>query len=357
MTDQALLLLSLPLLAPLILIRVLLYVASFICLSLICLLCTAGLPKLDPDSNAFPPLTGLRRGVMVVASRFFTRIMLLCFGVWPGMLSVSGTPDPAASVWAVAPHTGLIDALVFLQSSVPRPVMLKPYSTIPFIKNILQATGALLVPVATATKGMATDNAASTPTVKKRLSVKEIRESFGANPTSPSGKSEDHPDFKENDGAPKPKKTAVVLEAILEHKASHTPGAPPVCLLPEGTTHSGLSILTFFHGAFEGGYPVQLVAIKCPFKYYNLVAFLGSVGEHFCKLIAAPWLFVEISFLPTLVPTEEEKKDSMIMAERAREQFSLLSGLPLNSIGARELRKEAKEKAAAAKGKKLGAAA
>ena len=60
---------------------------------------------------------------------------------------------------------------------------------------------------------------------------------------------------------------------------------------------------------------------------------------------------ITIDYLPPRVPTPEEVLDGQLMAEAVRVQMAAFSGLPLHTLGARELRKEMKEKAEAARAK------
>ena len=58
-------------------------------------------------------------------------------------------------------------------------------------------------------------------------------------------------------------------------------------------------------------------------------------------LLLAPWVAMEVCFLPTYAPSEQERADPAAMAEAVRVRMAAALGLPLHGIGARELRKEA----------------
>jgi hypothetical protein len=49
------------------------------------------------------------------------------------MLKIEGAPDPDAPVWVAAPHTGIVDAYLFLALGVPRPVMIASYAKLPVL--------------------------------------------------------------------------------------------------------------------------------------------------------------------------------------------------------------------------------
>ena len=107
---------------------------------------------------------------------------------------------------AAAPHAGAVDGFVFLCLGFPRPVILQPYSKIPVVKQILQASGALLVPVQSATKGM---------------KDKAVGAGSGGSGSSGGGTSQ----------------TKATSETILHHKRTYDPkadGAAPIVLLAEG---------------------------------------------------------------------------------------------------------------------------
>eukprot|EP00962_Isochrysis_galbana_P030473 scaffold9890_cov91-Isochrysis_galbana.AAC.1 len=56
---------------------------------------------------------------------------------WPGMLRVSGFPDPDAPVWVCAPHTGIADPYLFLALGAPRPVMIASYAKLPVLGALM----------------------------------------------------------------------------------------------------------------------------------------------------------------------------------------------------------------------------
>lgn len=312
---KVVLVLSLPLLAMLAVLRALLFISMMIMLFFVCGIATLGLP--DHVGGSFAPLTGVRRSVSRVLVMAVGRVILMCFGCWPGMLTVRGTWDPTCPVCAAAPHYGAADAFVFTWLGFPRPVILEPYSKIPVVKQILQSCGALLVPIASSTKGMKTTGDSA----------------------SASG----------GGGGEKPKglTTNATREAILRHKKEFDPsvdGAAPIVLFSEGITHSGCALLPLFKGAFEGGTAVQPIVVRYHHTHHNAAAFLNfSLGTHFSRLLTTPWMAISVDYLPTHQPTPQEAADGAIMAETVRAQMSRFSGLPMHRLGARELRKELSE--------------
>ena len=90
---------------------------------------------------------------------------------------------------------------------------------------------------------------------------------------------------------------------------------------------------------------------------FNAHAFLDGLAEHFGRLLATPWLRIEVEYLPTHVPTPAEAASGQTLAEAVRVEMGAASGLPLHTLGARELRKEMKAAAEVAKAKAAAKAA
>jgi len=316
--QRLLLLPFLPWLGILFFFRMCIFVCAVIALAAVCALSLVGRP--EASTANFEPLRGVRRYLTKIAAWFLGRIMLLTFGVWPGMLSVRGKWDPTCPVMVAAPHAGSVDGFIFFVLDLPRPVILEPYSKIPFVRQILQACGALLVPLARS------DAKQQAPTEKDKGSSSL---------------------------------TNVVREKITGHKRSFVPApdAAPICVFSEGITHSGCAVLPFFPGAFEGGSPVQPVVVRYPFTHYNAHAFLTSLVNHFGRLFITPWMFIEVEYLPTVHPSADEASSGQLMADRVRAAIGAASGLPLHPLGARDLRKEMKKAEELAKAAKAAEAA
>jgi len=247
------------------------------------------------------PMGGPRRAIFMLGMRVLARLLLCTLGVLPGMLSVAGVPNPAASVWALAPHTGMLDGFLFMFIGFPRAVILEPYTKIPAVGAILRAGAALVVP----TPGKKPPPAAS------------------ADAPAP---------------AAADKKPPGVRQIIAEYKRGFTTGDVPIALLPEGTCTSGLQLVKFFEGSFEGGAPVQPVAIRCPFTYFNGAPFIESLPNHILRIFANPWCFCRVTFLPMHTPSAAEKDDAKLMAENVRKAMGAAVDLPLSEHGAKDLK-------------------
>ena len=83
----------------------------------------------------------------------------------------------------------------------------------------------------------------------------------------------------------------------------------------------------------------------------NAAFFASSLGSHITTLLTTPAQRLHVSYLPVYTPNAEEEADAELYASQVRAAMGEASGLPLSEYGARELRREMKEKASQAKGK------
>jgi lysophosphatidylcholine acyltransferase/lyso-PAF acetyltransferase len=101
-------------------------------------------------------------------------------------------------------------------------------------------------------------------------------------------------------------------------------------VFPEGTYTNGHSIIKFKSGAFAVGYPVTPVIcdfpVYTPFWNRKESSFLVQLFRITSRLITA----VDITILPTYIPSEEELADPKLYAEHVRRLISYHSGRPLS---------------------------
>ena len=243
--------------------------------------------------------------------------MLAC-GVWPGLVSVSGKADPEAPVFVVAPHTGLLDALVCLWLSCPRPVAKSAYARLPIVGTLFRALDGIVV---------------SVPSVdmSRQLKKNQVAAEEATAPDSIVGKGG----------------TAAVREAIRVHKQGWDPRlhAIPIAVAPEGTSTNGRCLIRFFPGAFDGKAPVQPMILRHRCSYFNAASLLSSVPAHVLRLLLVPAVRVHATLMPAISPSVEEAADAVAFAETVRQAMGGWSGLPLSSHSARTL---VQERAAAA---------
>ncbi|XP_077687315.1 lysophosphatidylcholine acyltransferase 2 isoform X1 [Eretmochelys imbricata] len=106
---------------------------------------------------------------------------------------------------------------------------------------------------------------------------------------------------------------------------------PQVLIFPEGTCTNRSCLITFKQGAFIPGVPVQPVLLRYPNKLDTVTwtwqgySFKQLCVMTFCQLFTR----IEIEFLPVHVPTEEEKKDPSLFANRVRNIMATALNLPV----------------------------
>ena len=121
---------------------------------------------------------------------------------------------------------------------------------------------------------------------------------------------------------------------------------PPLLVFPEGTTSSGRAVLRFKTGAFVAGEPVLPVAIK--FKAGPLnggwawrprptnarwCRGMSTEMTHLCRLLSRPLNRVEMTVLPPFSPTQAERADPALFAQRVREQIAGALGVSTEDCG------------------------
>ena len=324
---------------------------------------------------------GPLRFLLVPAYTLCGRLVLFSFGVWPGMISVKGKKLwHLCPVCVAAPHYGMLDAFFFMYHGLPRPMAIESYAKIPVVGALFAAANGIAVPVARATnkgsssaalpankggvassngssgatKENASMNTAGAPSPEKAPLVAEMsrgrdrhkslsKEEAGATivaPSKPAGGSS---------------ATQAVRAAIQETKRkwledlddAARKASKPILILPEGTTQAGQCLMKFFSGAFEGGGPIQPVLLQYPYSRYNLAFFEKGLPDHIGKLLLAPWVKIDVTYLPLCTPTADEAREPDRYAERVRREMAAASNLPLSPFGARDLRKQSQERSAA----------
>ena len=272
-----------------------------------------------------------------------TQLILLCFGVWPGLLTVRGRNEwSSVPITVAAPHLGLLEAFWMMAAGMPRPIALEPYTKIPVVGTIFRAAKGIAVPLPKA------DSVASKPmtppvAISRTRGARMSREENGLVPAK------EEPNPKRSGGSAA---TTAVRQAIARHKQTWAKGGEaaagkPIAIMPEGTTHNGHSLIKFFSGAFEGGGPVQPVVLSYPFSRINHAHFSGSLPHHLWMLFSAPWVRMDVRFLPVRHPSQEESANADLYAENVRQEMARAGGLPLSKYSAKDLRNELREKAEA----------
>lgn len=300
-------------LLPLALVRLLLVMVLAILLVLVC------------------ALFGRWRCIIVPLVAVLGRLFLFCFGVWPGMLSFhKPAKQEKAPVVALAPHVGGLEAFVMMYDGMPRAIAMETYANLPVVSSIFHASGGIAVPMPAANDDFKRE---------RQLAKAKVA-------PEPDG------DVEAPKAAEKPA-TQAVRQAIGAYKKNFDPSDPslsiPLCILPEGTTHNGRSLLKFFSGAFEGGGPVQPVLLSYPHTHFNASFFGRGLGDHALRLLFNPWQFITVKYLDVYHPTEQEAADAERYAENVRRAMAEAASVPCSDYGAKALRAEFKAAQAARK--------
>jgi lysophosphatidylcholine acyltransferase/lyso-PAF acetyltransferase len=106
------------------------------------------------------------------------------------------------------------------------------------------------------------------------------------------------------------------VRLLLLDRAHAEPGRfPPLLLFPEGTTGNGAALLRMQKGIFAAGAPVQILAAKTHFCFYNSGWTLGSMGKHVLGLLTRLYHPVSLTELPLYVPSAAEQADAILYAD------------------------------------------
>uniref|UniRef100_A0A1B0DJ85 Uncharacterized protein n=3 Tax=Phlebotomus papatasi TaxID=29031 RepID=A0A1B0DJ85_PHLPP len=121
------------------------------------------------------------------------------------------------------------------------------------------------------------------------------------------------------------------IKAIKE-RANSPEDWPQIIIFPEGTCTNRSCLITFKHGAFYPGVPVQPVCIRYPNRL-DTVTWTWE-GPGVLKLL---WLTLtqvhsacEVEFLPVYVPSAEERANAKLYAHNVRNVMSKALGLPIS---------------------------
>uniref|UniRef100_A0A8C3L6I9 Lysophosphatidylcholine acyltransferase 2 n=1 Tax=Chrysolophus pictus TaxID=9089 RepID=A0A8C3L6I9_CHRPC len=100
---------------------------------------------------------------------------------------------------------------------------------------------------------------------------------------------------------------------------------PQILIFPEGTCTNRSCLITFKQGAFIPGVPVQPVLLRYPNKLVCRTFLKELCIMTLCQLFTR----VEVEFLPVHVPTEEERNDPILFANRVRQTMATALKVPV----------------------------
>ncbi|XP_066378532.1 lysophospholipid acyltransferase LPEAT2-like [Miscanthus floridulus] len=93
---------------------------------------------------------------------------------------------------------------------------------------------------------------------------------------------------------------------------------PRVLLFPEGTTTNGRFLISFQHGAFIPGYPVQPVVVRYPHVHFDQSWGNISLLKLMFKMFTQFHNFMEVEYLPVVYPPEIKQENALHFAEDTR---------------------------------------
>lgn len=257
------------------------------------------------------------------------RCGMALFGVWPGCLRVvdlrtAEDYETPAPIVALAPHCGMLEgffaAYYFWARAVvvagvrgeprgghrrgePRgPQVMAPYVKIPLVRSMAKGNDAIVVK-------LKRHDAPASPGQVAPADGERAKPSGGAR------------------------------EAILAHANAYA-GGQPCFLLPEGTTHNGKQLLTYFTGAFGPGAPIQPVVVAYPHRYLDAASFCGGLPAHLLRQLLSLYVRMEVTVLPVYRPSDDEKADAALYAANVRGAMAAAASLPLSTYGAKQLNEE-----------------
>ncbi|XP_069724458.1 lysophosphatidylcholine acyltransferase 2-like isoform X1 [Phaenicophaeus curvirostris] len=106
---------------------------------------------------------------------------------------------------------------------------------------------------------------------------------------------------------------------------------PQLLIFPEGTCTNRSCLITFKQGAFVPQVPVQPVLLRYPNKLDTVTwTWQGYSLKELCIMTMCQFFTrVEVEFLPVYVPTEEEKSDPILFANRVRQTMATALNVPV----------------------------
>lgn len=111
------------------------------------------------------------------------------------------------------------------------------------------------------------------------------------------------------------------VKAHVARRVADSRTCRPLVAFPEGTTTNGMFLLPFKTGAFLAGVPVQPVLLQYSRSPFSPAFETIHVVRSVVLMLSQPWVSVEVTYLQTAVPTEQERCDPSTFASRVREQM------------------------------------
>eukprot|EP01059_Diplonema_ambulator_P013544 TRINITY_DN2405_c0_g1_i1.p1 TRINITY_DN2405_c0_g1~~TRINITY_DN2405_c0_g1_i1.p1 ORF type:complete len:553 (+),score=136.43 TRINITY_DN2405_c0_g1_i1:88-1746(+) len=222
------------------------------------------------------PLTGWRKHLMAVSSKIAARGVLACVGFYH--IQVIGKPDPTAKI-IIGNHRGPFEA-IYLMAEHNCCMVSAIENRFPMVKHAMDGLQFIFV---------------------ERSNKKD--------------------------------KNSVI--DVIKSRASQ-PGWPAVAMFPEGTTTNGKALINFKRGAFMPGVPVQPVAFEFPNSdvdidpswVFGVRGPLFGLSTIVLRLMSSWHNPMRVTYLPLAVPSEMEKLDPQMFADRVRKDMGAVLKIP-----------------------------
>ncbi|XP_041256866.1 lysophosphatidylcholine acyltransferase 2 isoform X2 [Onychostruthus taczanowskii] len=248
-----------------------------ICITFILLLAwlSASIATFCQPGRGFLPLEGWRRRMIQTTLSSLTRTAYFVMGF---QVKVKGKVAslPEAPIFVAAPHSSFFDGIICALTGMPSIVSRAENLSTPVFGTILRS----LQPVAV---------------------------------------SRQDPDSRKN------------TVAEITKRALSKGQWPQILIFPEGTCTNRSCLITFKQGAFLPGVPVQPVLLRYPNKLDTVTwTWQGYSFKELCIMtLCQIFTRLEVEFLPVHVPTEEEKSDPILFANRVRQIMANALNVPI----------------------------
>ncbi|XP_005052692.1 PREDICTED: lysophosphatidylcholine acyltransferase 2 [Ficedula albicollis] len=248
-----------------------------ICITFILLLAwlSASIATFHQPGRGFLPLKGWRRRMIQSTLSSLTRTAFFVMGFQVKVKGkVAGLAE--APIFVAAPHSSFFDAIICALTGMPSIVSRAENLSTPVFGTILRS----LQPVAV---------------------------------------SRQDPDSRKN------------TVAEITRRALSRGQWPQILIFPEGTCTNRSCLITFKQGAFVPQVPVQPVLLRYPNKLDTVTwTWQGYSFKELCIMTACQiFTRLEVEFLPIHVPTEEEKNDPILFANRVRQTMANALNVPV----------------------------
>lgn len=271
--------LVIPTLLPL---RIILLLGSVLVGYILARIATCGLGKDDFDSMTGKPLAAWRRCLLIPITTIAPRWTMLILGFW--WVPVKGRcASHAEAPIIVSNHvSGLVDGMFLLKHAK---LAEQSYSGLPVLSAFMIATQSIFV------------------------------------------------------DRSRPESRQKAKDALLRRCVEQ--GWPQTVVFPEGTCTNGTAVVQFKAGAFSPGKAVQPVALR--YSRSPLGGFDPSfttplnMGTYLLGMLMQVANFVEVEYLPVVVPTEEEQKDDIAFATRVQKVIAQALNVPATKHAAEDL--------------------